>query len=173
MTNAAIGRRADFPPLGDVAHDRHVMAEVASGVTTPNSSVSNTLSAIATYIPTEVLTVYIAALAAVQNTEDTSSFAMWVTFALFLILTPIIVWLVYAAKVKSAGKPLPLTFSQCPLWEMSAGTLAFVAWAIALPAAPFLEYLGLPGTLATVILLVTTTLLGLFAPLFQNQIKSS
>ncbi len=171
MTNAAIGRRLDFPPLGDVPHHPREIAASASNGSTPSNLVTDTLAVITTYIPTEVLTVYVAALAAVQNSGSLTSFAMWTTFDIFLIATPIIVWLVYVAKIKSAGKPLPWAFAQWPLWEMIAGTLAFVAWAISLPSAPFLTYLGLPGTLATVILLITTTLLGLLALLFQNPIK--
>lgn len=173
MTNAAIGRRLDFPPLGEVPHHSREIAEAASGSSAPGNPVTDTLAVIAMYIPTEVLTVYVAALAAVQNPapENPSSYAVWITFGIFGVATPIIIWLVYAAKIKSAGKPLPVAFAQWPLWEMSAGTLAFIAWSISLPSAPFLEYLGIPGTLATVILLITTTLLGLLAPLFQNPIK--
>ena len=171
MTNAALARRTDFPPFDDVPHDTREIADAASGTSTPQSPVTVALAVIVTYIPTEVLTLYVAVLAAIQTPTSPSLSGMWVTFWAFLVATPVTVWLVYAAKIRSGNKPLPLPPSQWPLWEMSAGTISYIAWAISLPNAPFLGYLGLPTTLAAVIVLVTAAVLALLAPIFQRPIE--
>jgi hypothetical protein len=69
-------------------------------------------------------------------------------------------------------KPMPLNLSQWPFWEMVAATLAFFAWAFALPNAVFSAYSWYSSALARVIVLVASTVLGLLAPLFQRTIKT-
>src|SRR6266478_7309036 len=54
----------------------------------------------------EILTLYVAVLAAVQQPNKVTS-ADWTAFWGFLVATPVVVWLVYGAKVKAANKPLP------------------------------------------------------------------
>ena len=170
MTNAAIARRTDFPPLNKAPQGRQQIASAAAGSDTPQSGVTAALAVIVTYIPTEVLTVYVAVLAAF-SASTTAPRTNWTIFAIFLVATPLTVWAIYAAKVKSANGTLP-RWSQLPVWEMAAGTLAFVAWALSLPSAPFLSYAGLPATLGSVVILVVSALLGLLAPLFQKTIQS-
>ena len=120
------------------------------------------------YIPTEILTLYVAVLAAVHEEKITA--ADWIAFWSFLVATPIVVWLVYAAKVKAAGKALPLEFAAWPVWEMFAGTVAYCAWAFALPNAPFSEYPWYSSALSGVAVLVGSTVLGLLSPFFQNPL---
>ena len=123
------------------------------------------------YIPTEVLTLYVAILAAVHQPNKITQ-PEWITFWVFLVTTPVVVWLVYAAKVMAEKKPMPLNLSQWPFWEMVAATLAFFAWAFALPNAVFSAYSWYSSALAGVIVLVASTVLGLLAPLFQRTIKT-
>jgi hypothetical protein len=172
MTNVALARRTDVAPLDDVPHGTRGIADAASGAATPQSPVTAALAVIVTYLPTEVLTLYVAVLAAIQTPAEPSPRGMWVTFWIFLVATPLVVWLVYAAKVRSDNKPLPLAPAQWPLWEMIAAPLSYMAWALSLPGAPFLAYVGLPTTLGAVIVLVTATLLALLAPIFQHSIKA-
>ena len=107
-------------------------------------------------------------LAAVHEEKITA--ADWIAFWSFLVATPIVVWLVYAAKVKAAGKALPLEFAAWPVWEMFAGTVAYCAWAFALPNAPFSEYPWYSSALSGVAVLVGSTVLGLLSPFFQNPL---
>ena len=172
MTNAAIARREDFPPLNRVPRDHPEIAAAASGESAPQSPVTAALAVIVTYVPTEILTLYVAVLAAITDSDGGDSSRIWVTFWIFVFATPLSVWLVFAAKVRSAQKRLPARPTEWPVWEMVAGTLAYVAWAISLPNAPFLRHLGLPATLAAVIVLVTAVALGLLAPIFQRSIKA-
>ncbi|MCI0708713.1 MAG: hypothetical protein L0154_00985 [Chloroflexi bacterium] len=114
---------------------------------------------------------YIAVFAAIIDPESPSISAVWGIFISFLVATPIIVWLVYAAKVRSDNRPLPTRPKQWPLWEMAAGTIAYVAWAVSLPDALILSEVDVPTTVAAVIVLVVSTALGLFSPIFQHRIN--
>ena len=61
---------------------------------------------------------------------------------LFLCSHTIVVWLVYAAKVKAAGKALPLEFAAWPVWVMFAAC-GILRLGFALPNAPFSDILGI------------------------------
>src|SRR4051812_25859672 len=85
------------------------------------------------YIPTEVVTLYVAVSTALQpdKTQDAANTAMnanpkslWIAFWVFLVATPLAVWVIYASKVKAAGKPVPVNYGAWPLWEMTAALIA-------------------------------------------------
>jgi hypothetical protein len=192
LTNAALARRTDEPPIGGVpkglggiakasaASPATASAESASGIDTA-------LNVLIGYIPTEVLTLYVAVLAAIHpasTSEATAGLAAvespaitaitpgeWSTFYLFLVLTPVVVWLVFAAKLKAEQKPLPIPLATWPVWEMFAATLAYCAWAFALPS-PFADSGMYPPGLAAIGVLVVSTILGLLAPLFQRPLSA-
>ncbi len=187
MTNAALARRPDFPPFKRVPQNLHDIAGVMAGpvplapppvpnppdvLAPPSNSATNALQVIAAYIPTEVLSLYVACVA-VLHKGDKVTVAEWIAFGSFFFLTPVVVWLVYAIKIKSAQKPLPLAPSKWPVWEMSAATIAYVAWAYALPGTPFSQFApgGYSAGLAGLMVLIVSTLLGAVAPLFQRELK--
>lgn len=190
LANAAAGRRLDFPPYDTVPQG---LAEIARAAATPpepppvtprgaptspgeNANAINTaLNLLFGYIPTEVITLYVAVLAAIQqpaNPEATGNvaFGAWIAFLGFLVATPIVVWLVYGAKIKAAQKPLPLSFWEWPLWEMFAATVAYVTWAFALPKSPFTDYPWYSSALSGIAVLIASTFLGLLAPFFQRPL---
>ena len=134
LANAAIARRPDFEPLNEVPQGLNAIARAAAtpagvppgpAVGTPEESanaVNTALHVLFGYIPTEVLTLYVAILAALQNPAPSGavqsvgspgaaiakvSTGEWIAFWCFLVATPIVVWLVYGAKLKAAKKPLP------------------------------------------------------------------
>ena len=82
-------------------------------------------------------------------------------------------WLMFAAKLKAAGKGLPLRPKQWPIWEMSAATVSFAAWATALPQNPFTALPWYSAAVAGVLVLVTAAVLGLVAPIFQRPLAPS
>lgn len=174
-TNAAIGRRPDFEPMGATPHSYEELARASGAMdasqTAPTNSVTTALSVLTTYIPTEVLTMYVAVLAALQDPSNKTMASQWVTFWAFLVATPIVVWLIYSAKVKSAGKELPLSPTKWPLWEMAAAMLAYTAWAIALPNTPFAQLPWYSAPLSGIVVLLASTVLGLLAPIFQSPLK--
>jgi hypothetical protein len=170
MTNAAMSRRRDAqPPTRPATFSE--MAVASRGSNLPESNVAAALEVITTYIPTEVLTLYVAVLAAIRAPGPALP-GEWVAFGFFLVATPVVVWLLYAAKVKAAGKDIPLPPRKWPQWEMSAGMVSFLAWAFALPEAPFREFSWYSSALGGVIVLVVSAGLGLVAPLFQRPLPT-
>jgi len=135
------------------------------------TSISIALKVIATYIPSEVLTLYVAVIAAIR-TPGQMDRGMSIAFYSFLVITPLVVWLVYAAKCKGAGKPLPLPPRTWPLWEMFAAAVAYAAWAFALSDNPFSIFDWYSSALAGVIVMIVSTSLGLLAPVFQRPINA-
>jgi hypothetical protein len=197
LTNAATARRPDFVPLNRVPNGLSEIAAAAAGApaanvggaqpadgtTTPNG-VNTTMQVLFGYIPTEVLTLYVAIVAAIHPSPTTSggvsaiklaapvTYADWAVFFTFLAATPIVFWVVYAAKLKSAQKPIPVAVRTWPVWEMFAATLAYFAWAFALPDTPFRQFENnwYSAGLAGIAVLVASTVLGLLAPLFQRPL---
>ncbi len=183
MTNVAIARRTD--DLGRQVQGTPTPPRTVTEVAKATGSAEQTenpgsaaLKAIVTYIPTEVIGLYIAALASVRaaSAEPQSAAGNLSselnTFWIFFILTPFVTWAVYSGKVKTAGKPLPLNPSKWPLWEMFSSTVAFTAWAYALPDSPFARYEWYTLALASFVVLVASTALGLVAPIVQRPLKT-
>jgi hypothetical protein len=174
MTEIAFQRRSDVGAHDYFPKTLREIAGAAGGKGTPETDVNTALRTLTNYVPTEVLTVYVAVVAAIQPAQSASASAInnpgahWVAFVGFLLVTPLVVWLVYAAKVKSDGKPIPAAPRNWPIWEMIAGTIGYAAWAFALPNSPFSSASWVPWyspSVAGVVVLVTSTLLGLLAPL--------
>jgi hypothetical protein len=189
LANAAIARRPDFLPqnrvpqgLGEIAKafataPKAAGKDAAAGQEGDDAGggskqIETALNVLFGYIPSEILTLYVAVLAAVHK-PDTVTVTDWITFWSFLVATPIVVWLVYGAKVIAAKRPVPLAFGAWPVWEMFAATLAYCAWAFALPKSPFSQYSDTwySAALSGVAVLVVSTFLGLLAPFFQRPLK--
>jgi hypothetical protein len=145
--------------------------EAGGASTSPADAISHAVKLITTYIPTEILTLYVAGLALFitqGQTEPVNYRAAWNTFWAFLMATPVVVWLVFAAKVRASREPLPLSVGKWPKWEMTAATIAFVAWAAALPQTPFSQLAWYSADVAGFLVLVVTAALGLVTPIVRS-----
>lgn len=181
MADMAFARRKDvgnpnegFRNLDHVAEERGQKPETAT-------TASSALAAIAAYIPTEVLTVYVAILAtfgvAVPTAETASGTGTLaataptpvVLYLVFLVLAPVVVWGLYAAKARQAGRKLPISIGSWPKWEMFAGAVAYAIWAAALPASPLGAFEWFNQAAAGVVALIVSMLLGVFAPVFASN----
>lgn len=189
LTNVAIARRTDELGMG-VDGKPATAAETAQATgddPATQSAATAALKSIATYIPTEIITLYVAALAALagsnpdmpakptdisQTGGSIASSTDLVAFGVFLILTPVFVWLVYAAKVRNAGKDLPSKLTSWPWWEMMSSTVAFGAWAYAMPNSVFTRFDWYTAAIGTLVVLLVSTLLGLIAPVVQKRLKA-
>lgn len=187
LANSAAARRTDIAPVDTVPQG---LGEIARAAATPpaaepqrqggavsgdsSAQIDTALHVLFGYIPTEVLTLYVAVLAAVHQPKGITP-SDWIAFWGFLVVTPVVVWLVYGAKVMAAGKPLPLAFGAWPVWEMFAATIAYCVWAFALPNTPFAQYSDswYSAALSGVAVLVASTILGLLAPFFQRPLKAT
>jgi hypothetical protein len=178
LANAAAARRTDLPPVGVTPRGVKEIAAAAARTPagpaepTPSANVVDTaLHVIFGYIPTEVLTLYVAVLAVLHQPNAPPGKVEWRVFWGFLVATPIVVWVVYAGKIKAAQKPIPVAFQQWPVWEMFAATVAYFAWTLGLPETPFIQYSWYSSALAGLIVVLASTILALLAPLFQRPIK--
>jgi hypothetical protein len=73
-------------------------------------------------------------------------------------------------KIKAAGKAIPASPIKWPLWEMTAATIAYVAWTFALPSTPFAQMYWYSPGLAAFLILVVSAGLGILAPLMQRKL---
>lgn len=183
LANAAIARRSDFEPAGRAPGTYAEIASAAAATNVPlaapapanaaapapaATSVDTTMNVLTGYIPAEILTGYVAVLAALNGSPKLIK-VEWIAFWVFLVATPVVLWIVYATKAKGAGKPLPVSYSSWPLWEMAASTIAFLAWAFALPNNPFTTLDWYSASIAALVVLVASSVLGLLAPLFGSR----
>lgn len=184
MANSAAARRPETVPVGRTPTD---LGEIAFAATTPparavpdaagsprtgsgRGNIETALNVLFGYIPTEIITLYVAVLAAVGREGEVTR-GEWISFLVFLASTPVVVWLVYGAKLKAANLPVPIKTSAWPMWEMFAASVAFGAWAFALPQSPFSQYPWYSSSLSGVAVLVTSAVLGLLAPFFQQPLR--
>jgi hypothetical protein len=124
--------------------------------------------AIVTYIPTEIVLVYVAAVAAVRTPAEGPATGQWVLLVATLVLTPIATWAVFAMKLSARGRPFPLSPRAWPWPELVIATLGFLLWAFTIPYTPFEQLDWYRPGLAAVVLLVGTVVLGLIAPLLRQ-----
>jgi hypothetical protein len=194
MANVAVARRDDDLGAKDEAGDVQPVntvervAEASGAKPNTETSATATLMSIATYIPTEVIGLYLAALAAVRSgidpekasasisrnagTLNLPSNGEAVVAGIFTLMTPLIVWLVYAAKVRAGGGAPPTQPRLWPKWEMFAATVGFVTWSFSLPDSPYARFSWYNVAWATFAVLAVTTALGLVGPVFQRTIKT-
>jgi len=197
LTNAAVARRPDFQPEGAVPtnltemparrwqrlcrsrpHPQRRWEERQRLQRLPSRQApQHSVATLTTYIPTEVLTLYVSAIAAlgpltVKIGVRDLQIGRWLPFWCFFIATPLIVWVAFASKIKAGGKTIPLHPSKWPLWEMTAATIAYVAWTFALPATPFAQESWYSSGLASFLILVVSAGLGIIAPLMRRELPS-
>jgi hypothetical protein len=145
--------------------DRALAADPAVPYTDPDAG--DPAAAIVGYIPTEIVAVYVPAVAAITAPGVPTGDGQWVLLIVVLALTPITTWAVFAAKRRNAGAPLPIAPSTWPWPEMLIAAVAFLLWAFTLPRTPFEQYDWYRPGLAAVLLLVGTLVLGLLVPLMR------
>jgi hypothetical protein len=148
--------------------DRALAADPAVPDPYPNTGdAGDPANAIIGYIPTEIVAIYVPAVAAITTPGVPTGDGQWALLIAVLALTPITTWAMFAAKRRNAGAPLPIAPSTWPWPEMLIATVAFLLWAFTLPRTPFEEYDWYRPGLAAVLLLVGTLVLGLLVPLLR------
>ncbi|SRR5258706_4862187 len=186
LTNAAIARRPDFEPHNEIPRNLTDIAMAAGapprpiadsaapppaeGSVPPGTGPNTALQTLTTYIPTEVITLYVSAVAAL-GTKKPDDPRRWLPFICFLIITPLVVWIAFATKVRAGGKPLPVSPLKWPVWEMTAATIAYIAWTFALPNTPFEKFENwYSAGIAGFLVLIVSWGLGAIAPLMQRSL---
>jgi hypothetical protein len=128
-----------------------------------DNALTNAASALAKYIPKEIVTLYIAGLSAGPAFKSVLGFGnRTVYYCAFVVLTGPIYLLVYLSFLKANQKPIPPR-SQWPWWRLVASVIAFGTWGLAVPGNPFIS--GNSGALvAGFLALFISTLLSLADP---------
>lgn len=131
-----------------------------------DNRVTNALTALVGYIPTEVITLYVAAISAEAalhaafNRIDATTI-LW----FFVAVTPVLLLLIYLSKAAAAGELLPGP-TQWPWWKMCAATIAFFVWALAVPGNPYLK--DEASAVAALGAMLVSTLLNILTPIFER-----
>jgi hypothetical protein len=183
LASAAIARRPDFAPQESVPRTRGELVEATKGATSADNDLTHLMKLLTAYSPTEVIALYIAGLGVARDLEERlqrerPAFDVlfmpleWWNFFAFLVLSPIVVWLVFAGKLLASGKPLPIAFRTWPLWEMIAATVAYAAWTLALPDTPFDGFWWYSQATAGFAALFVSGALGAIAPFFQRTLPA-
>jgi hypothetical protein len=128
---------------GAVAQLHNAMLPVAAASPVQKTSGATALDGLVKYIPTESITLYLAATAALSSLTKASTTSgskaaptlepMYLYWG-FVALTPILFLLIYLGKRRSQNLPLlPDTIGDWPWWKLIASTIAFMVWALAVP----------------------------------------
>jgi hypothetical protein len=141
----------------------------ASSNASPRGS-DDALTSLTKYIPTEVLTLYLPAVAIASALDEPlvmiGKRAMYWAFA--VALTPLISLLVYLRRRAIANLSVWPPWSQFPLWNLIAASVAFLAWALALPGNPYVDKPAMHVASGFAALLAST-ILSLLEPLFVRR----
>lgn len=100
------------------------------------------------FIPAEPVTLFIALLAAVG--ADSRSWVRWALLGAVAALAPVWVEIHYLQKVRSRRAR-----RKVPLFEMTAGLVAFLAWSTSVPESPWADVGGFTPRWGLVVALVT------------------
>jgi hypothetical protein len=171
LTNDELRRRSDFRQITvtkDLVPNAAMSNRVATEVALQDNAVAGTLNALTKYIPTEIVTLYVAASSATPAiTASVPVFDSTVNYWGCVLITPIILLLVYASKRASTGlRPIP-NVKELPWWKMSAATIAFLVWGLAVPGNPYIS--GESGAvIAGFGAVLISTVLSLLEPIFER-----
>ena len=135
--------------------------------TEPKSSAA--FEALARYIPTEIVTLYIAAASAMAALKEViPAINVTNTYWFFVFITPFVFLVVLGGKrVANNETPWP-GFGNLPLWKLFAATIAFAVWALAVPTNPYLTGAA-GGAIAAFFATFVSVLLSMFAPIFEKK----
>jgi hypothetical protein len=108
---------------------------IAAASPVQKTSSATALDGLVKYIPTESITLYLAATAAFSSLKKPApTLGPMYLYWGFVVLTPILFLLIYLGKRRSQNLPLlPDTIGGWPWWKLIASTIAFMVWALAVP----------------------------------------
>ncbi|MCK6624819.1 MAG: hypothetical protein L6R45_06545 [Anaerolineae bacterium] len=135
------------------------------------NSANSAITKLVKYIPTESVTLYVAAIAAAPSLN---SVWPWITtegiYWFFAVLTPVLWLVILMSKRKAENLPPRPVVSGWLVWNMVASFVAFVVWALAVPSGPYLQHDG-EGVVAGFLALVISSLLSMADPLVGRPVN--
>jgi hypothetical protein len=136
-------------------------------------SKDDVLAGLSKYIPTESVTLYVAAISSLPALKDTG-ISPAATFWFFVCLTLVLMLLLFLRQLALAGKDWKISVAQWPWWKIIASTAAFAVWALAVPGNP-LKFADatVSGVVSALAALFVSTLLNLLTPFFESVTPSA
>jgi hypothetical protein len=147
-----------------MAEDVQRRADSRSGAalagTIDQKAVDDALSTLTKYIPTEVLTLYLPALAvaAAVGSQNASVEQKGLYWVFGLLVTPLAALGMNLRKRAVAGLPIWPGWDGFPLWALISASMAFLAWSLAIPGNPYIDRPALNVVSAFVALFASTIL---------------
>ncbi len=144
---------------------RSAIKEAAAANPVADSKTSSALDGIVKYVPTESVTLYVAATSALDSLKAfLPSLTPCGLYLSFIALTPIFFVLIYIGKRRGQGlRWWPAEVKNWPWWKVISSTVAFAFWAPAVP-----PLVGADGKAAAALgAVLVSALLGLFGKIFE------
>ena len=141
---------------------RAALQRVAAESPIQKTPPSNALDGLVKYIPTESITLYVAATAAMSSLTATfpSLTPYWLYWG-FVALTPVLFLLIYIGKRRSQKLPaFPQPATKWPWWKLIASTIAFMVWALAVPPLVTTDAGKIVAAFGALLVSTTLTLVG-------------
>ena len=131
------------------------------------TAAATVLDALARYVPTEIVTLYLTAISAMPALTATFAQVTDVrVYWFFAILTPILLLVIAGKRRREGLSPFP-GWGDLPWWKLVASTIAFSVWALAVPNTPYLN--SQSGKIVAAFgALFVSTLLTLLEPIFER-----
>jgi hypothetical protein len=143
---------------------------IATEMSIQDNQVAVTLNALVKYIPTEIVTLYVAASSTTQSLRTAMPYIdARMLYWGFTALTPVLLILMYASKRATDGLPVFPKAREMPWWKLTAATVAFMVWALAVPGNPYVVGDGAP-IIASFGAIIISTLLSLLEPIFERPL---
>lgn len=145
-----------------------VLSQLDGEAADRDNMVTGSLNLLVKYIPTEVITLYVATLSAAPALQELfprirTNDIYWA----FTIMTPLLLMLIYINKRATSGlTPVPPT-NRWPWWKLFAATVAFMVWALAVPGNPYVSG-STAAVLAGLGAVFISMLLNLLEPIFEK-----
>ena len=141
-------------------------ASPAAGTNSTNV-VDNSLNRLIKYIPTEIVTLYVAIIAAATALKvPPSQSTLLMLYVAFAVLTALSVILVFLGKLATDGQDWPSPRGW-PWWNTIAATIAFLVWGLALPNNQLVSS-DLSAAFASIGALAVSYILSMFEPVAQR-----
>ena len=130
---------------------------------------SNAFDSLSKYIPTEAVTLYVAAASAMSAFKETfPSVKEAGVYWSFVIFTPILFLIIFAGKRREANLKMFPPIVKWPWWKIISSTVAFAVWALAIPTTPYLQGPA-GGAVAAFGAVLVSTFLTLLQPIFERK----
>jgi hypothetical protein len=136
------------------------------------TTAQNALTALVKFIPTEIVTLYVSAVSVGTGFKSVfPSFTPALLYWSFIILTPILHYLIYFSSLASMNEERP-PVGQWPRWKPLASTIAFSIWALAIPENPYIHGEAGAAVMGFLVLFVTM-LLSYVTPIIERSERTA